>query len=486
MIVLVKRYYRQYRSSTIRAIIPTTGYLSAPVRPARAILKGLPVTTGPSLQMIQLNCPSCRTPLRASIATVIDAAQHPELKARLIAGQLNLAICPGCGMAIMISAPLFYHDAAKQLALVHIPQQLNTRQDEQERFIGDATSLIMRTLPPNAPRGYLLAPRRFLTINSLIDAVLEADGISREKIEAQRRHVDLIGRLAEAVERSDDALVALVNQHRDEINDEFFATLDTFIVASRQVGRSDSAQILQALRSRLAELVGFTGGEDDLLGEVPETATAEAVDRLIAVSDDELEALVAELRHAIDYSFFEEWTARIDLAEQSGDHATAERLTARRGVILETVERMDREAQALFEAGANLLREALDAADPARVLRERSDQIDEAFMLVLQSNLAAAERNGQEKLAERLRALEQIATSIVEESLSPEDRFISQLLQAETPQDATKLLRQNPAMITPAFVRHLNELADQMDKNGRKPAGDRLRQLAREAGVMLF
>jgi hypothetical protein len=41
-------------------------------------------------------------------------------------------------------------------------------------------------------------------------------------------------------------------------------------------------------------------------------------------------------------------------------------------------------------------------------------------------------------------------------------------------------------MITPAFVRHLNELADQMEKNGRKPAGERLRQLAREAGVMLF
>ena len=89
-----------------------TGYPSAPVHPARAILKGYRVTTGPSAQVIQLTCPSCRTPFRASIATIVDAVQHPELKARLIAGQLNLAICPSCGMAIMISAPLFYHDAA--------------------------------------------------------------------------------------------------------------------------------------------------------------------------------------------------------------------------------------------------------------------------------------------------------------------------------------------------------------------------------------
>ncbi len=456
------------------------------MRPARTILKGLRVTSGPSSQAIQLTCPSCRAPLRASVVTIVDAAQHPELKARLIAGQLNLAMCPSCGMAIMISAPLFYHDAAKQLALVHIPQQLNARQDEQERFIGDATSLIMRTLPPNAPRGYLLAPRRFLTLNSLIDAILEADGVSRETIEAQRQRIDLIGRLAEAAERGDDALAALVDQHRDEINDEFFATIDAFIGASRQIGRDDSAQVLLALRRRLAELVGFTGEGDALPGDTPDIATAEAVDRLIAASDSELEAMIAELRPVIDYSFFEEWTARIDQAEQAGDRVTAERLTARRSVILSTVERMDREAQELFDAGANLLRKALDTADSERVLREHSDQINEAFMLVLQSNLAAAERSGQVHLAERLRAIEHLATRIVEESLSPEDRFISQLLQAETPQDATKLLRQNPTMITPAFVKHLNELADQMDQNGRKPAGDRLRQLAREAGVMLF
>lgn len=456
------------------------------MRPARTILKGLRVTSGLSSQAIQLNCPSCRAPLRASVVTIVDAAQHSELKARLIAGQLNLAMCPSCGMAIMISAPLFYHDAAKQLAFVHIPQQLNARQDEQERFIGDATSLIMRTLPPNASRAYLLAPRRFLTLNSLIDAILEADGVSRETIEAQRQRIDLIGRLAEAAERSDNALVALVDQHRDEINDEFFATIDTFIAASRQIGRDDSAQVLLTLRRRLAELVGFTGESDELSGDAPDIATAEAVERLIAASDSELEAMIAELRPVIDYSFFEEWTARIDQAEQAGDRATAERLTARRSDILATVERMDREAQELFDAGANLLREAINTAELERVLREHSDQINEAFMLVLQSNLAAAERSGQVHLAERLRTIEHLATRIVEESLSPEDRFISQLLQAETPQEATKLLRLNPAMITPAFVKHLNELADRMDQNGRKPAGDRLRQLAREAGVMLF
>ncbi len=456
----------------------------APATPARAILKGHRVTTAPSPQAVQLACPSCRTPIRAPIATIVDAARQPELKARLIAGQLNLAVCPNCGTPIMISAPLFYHDGAKQLALVHVPQQLNARPEEQERFIGDATSLMMRSLPADAPRGYLLAPRRFLTINSLIDAILEADGISRETIEAQRRRVDLIGQLAEAAERGDEALAALVAQHRESLDDEFFATLDTFIAASQQVGRDDSAQVLAALRNRLADAVGVAGGE--MHGDETEIALSEVVERLIAADDDALEALIAELRPAIDYSFFEAWTARIDQAEHAGDRVTAERLTARRGMILETIERMDREAQALFDAGANLLRSALEATDAADVLRANSAQIDEAFMLVLQSNIAMAERAGQDQMVARLRAIEQLAAQIVEESLSPEDRFVNQLLQADTPQAATRLLRQNPAMITPSFVRRLNELADQMESGGHRPASERLRQLAREAGVMLF
>jgi hypothetical protein len=41
-------------------------------------------------------------------------------------------------------------------------------------------------------------------------------------------------------------------------------------------------------------------------------------------------------------------------------------------------------------------------------------------------------------------------------------------------------------MVTPAFVKRVNELADQLENDGRKPLGERLRQIGREAGAMLF
>ncbi|HMP41057.1 MAG TPA: CpXC domain-containing protein [Roseiflexaceae bacterium] len=63
-------------------------------------------------QVIQLNCPNCSAPVRAQLFTIVDAGAQPELKARLLTGQLNMAICPNCGNPIMLGAPLIYHDHA--------------------------------------------------------------------------------------------------------------------------------------------------------------------------------------------------------------------------------------------------------------------------------------------------------------------------------------------------------------------------------------
>jgi hypothetical protein len=425
--------------------------------------------------------------MRAQVFTVIDVGVQPELKNYLLAGQLNVAVCPNCGTPAMIAAPLIYHDPAKQLFLIHFPQQLNARPDEQERFIGDATSMIMRELPPDAPKGYLLAPRRFLTLNSLLDSVLEADGISREVIEAQRARVELISRMADAFEQGEQQLAAAVAQNKAALDYEFFATLTAFADASAQGGRDDSAQLLEALREKLIELTGFDASSLEQPGEQYDDLDAdEAIQRLADAPDAELEQAIAELRPVIDYGFFEAWTDRIEAATQAGDSATAERLTARRATILETVERMDKQAQEMFEAGASVLEQILAAPDTAAALREHADKLDEAFLLVLQANAAAAERMGNSQAVARLAEIERLAIEIAQESLTPEERFINDLLAAEKPQDATKMLRQNPRMITADFVKRLNELADQMEGDGRKPLGERLRQLSREAGAMLF
>jgi hypothetical protein len=424
--------------------------------------------------------------MQAQIFTLVDGGRQPELKSRLLAGQLNAGVCGSCGYPVMLAAPLIYHDAAKQLCLVHFPQQLNARPEEQERFIGDATGVLMRTLPPEAPRGYLLAPRRFLTLSTLVDTILEADGISKEMIQAQRARVELISLLAEAYDQGEEALAAAAAGVKDQLDIEFFAALAAFAEASARSGSIESAEMLLGLREKLIEITGFDADGAGAEGEGEDFDTAEVMERLASAPDDELETLIGELRPAIDYSFYELLTARIDAAEQAGRLVEAERLTERRTLIRETVERMDQQAQELFEVGAKVLAEVMDATDPREALRKHAATLDEAFMLVLETNMGAAERAGRGDVVERLAAIRQMAAEVIEESLTPEERLINQLLQAETPQDATRVLRQHTHMISTAFVKRLNELADDMDKSGRKPFADRLRQLGREAGAMLF
>lgn len=429
-------------------------------------------------QPVQLTCPACGTPFRASIYTLVDVSEQPELKSALLSGQLNVAVCPNCRTASMLGAPLVYHDASKQLCLVYFPQELNARPEEQERFVGEVTSFIIRALPPEAPRGYLLAPRRFLTLPSLLDAILEADGISRETLDRQRAYVELISDLASLLGSEDD-FTALVEQRRNEFDPEFFATLEAFIQATPDE-QAESRALLIQVRERLAELVG----EPSL--EASDQEIAMAVERLSAVSDEELEYAVAELRPVIDYGFFQAWTERIDAAMAGGQADEAARLFDRRARILAMVEDLDQQAQAMFEAGSAVLAEILAAPDPVAALQQRAEQIDEAFMIALSANVGAAQRAGRDDVVRQLEQLASVAVEIIQSRLSPEERFINELLLAETPREATALLRKNVAKITPDLVNQLNQLADQEQARLNTETAERLRQLAREAGAMLF
>lgn len=433
-------------------------------------------------QPVQITCPNCGTVYQTNIYTVIDVTQQPELKQALLSGRLNIAVCPRCNLATMLGTQLTYHDAAKQLYLWYIPQELNMSQEQQERLIGDTTSLLMRTLPQNTPRGHLFTPRRMMSLASLIDTILEADGVPREVLEQQRKRVDLLSQFIAALP-DEQQFASLVEQRKAELTPELFATLDRFIQASAQEQADDSVQTLMLLRDRLIALTGFAGGEQL---EESDPDLQQVIEHLLTVPDEELDEALAEARPMIDYSFFQAWTARIEALEREGNTAEAQRLIQRRTHILAAVERMDQEAQAMFEAGAQTLRDILQSGDLQTGVQANSERIDEALLLVISANIAHAQRAGQTELVNRLEEISRLAFEVIQARLSPEERFINELMMTETPQESTKLLRSNVAQVTPDFVKKLNELADEQEKRGSKENGDKLRRLSREAGALLF
>lgn len=431
-------------------------------------------------QPVPIKCPNCGTNFQTPVFQLVDVGQQPELKQALLSGRLNVAVCPKCGAGGLLATPLIYHDPDKQLFFSLFPQEIGAKPEEQERFVGALQQIVMQNVPADKPKGYLLNPRQFITLTSMLDALLEAEGIPKEALIAQRKRTELLGRLLQANE--DQALFdKLVADNKDALDYEFFVTLSAYIEASEAEQDQESYARFTKLRDQLVELTGF----NEALGE-DEPGVSEAVEALLAAEESALPEQIAEYRPAIDYDFYAALTERAEAARASGDTAEAERVETRRNLILETVERMDREAQQMFESAAQTLREVVQAEDLRAALTERREQLNEAFLMVIAANKDAAERAGQAEVVERLDEIEQLAMQVVQESLSPEERFIGELLSAETPQDATKLLRRSAAKITPDLVKRINELAEEMNGNGRKEMSDRLRQLGREAASMLF
>lgn len=443
--------------------------------------QGAPYTHMATLppQPVSLTCPNCRTKFETPVFQLIDVDQQPELKQALLSGQINVAVCPNCRAGGLLATPLLYHDGSKQIFWALFPQEVKAKPEEQEKFIGALQQFVMQSVPADKPKGYLLNPRRFISLTSMMDALLEAEGIPKEALQAQRKRTALLGRLLQA--ETDEALETLVAEHKDEIDYEFFVTLSAYVEAAEADGDKESADRFTALRTRLLELTDLGQTAGDETGDVDA-----AIEALLDADEAALPDLIAEHRPALDYEFYAALTSRADAARSAGEAADADRIEARRNLILETTERMDREAQEIFDQAANTLREVLEADDLKQALSERREQINEAFMLVLATNREGAQRAGQTAIVERLQEIERLSVEVVQESLSPEERFISDLLNAETPQAATKTLRQNAAKITPALVKRMNELADEMEAGGRKEIADRLRQLGRESASMLF
>ncbi len=431
-------------------------------------------------QAVQLTCPSCRTPYQAPVFQLIDVGQTPELKTALLSGRVNVAVCPKCGVGGMLAAPLLYHDPAKQYWFALFPAEINAAPAEQEKFIGALTNFVIQDLPADAPKGYLLNPRRFLTLATMLDTILEGEGIPKAALEAQRKRSELLGRLLQAPDQA--AIEQLVAAERAALDYEFFVTLEAYIEAAQQEGDQESLDRFTALRDQLTALTGFTPPD----GEVSEAEVSAAVDALLAAAPEALPPLIAEHRPTLEYGFFEAVTARADAARAAGDEAGAAAIEARRTLILETTEQMDRDAQALFEGAAATLTAVLEAPDLRAALVERQAELNEAFLLVVQANQQAAERAANQPALERLAEVERLAVEVIQESLPPEDRLINQLLNAATPQDATKLLRQSTGLVTTDFVKRLNALIAEMEQAQRKEVADRLRQLSREAAALLF
>jgi hypothetical protein len=435
-------------------------------------------------QAVPTTCPQCGFRFAAPVHPVIDAGKNPAMKRRFLQGKLNVAICPQCGNQGLVNATFLYHDPEQEMLLAFMPQDLQLRNQDEQRIIGDLTNSLLASLPPEERKGYLLQPKTFLTIQSLIKEVMAAEGITDEVIEAQAAKARLVGRFLSAA--SQEELQELISENEDELDYEFFQVLTAMMEEATEDGQPQLARQLGALRAALAKM-SSKGREAAAQVDVGESLSREELlERIVQTSDQaELEQLVTVARPLLDYSFFQALTARIEKAQQEGRGEEAERLKKTRSRILDIAARLDKQAKAAIQQAADLLGEAIQSDDPETLLRERLEQIDNIFLLVLSANLQEAERQGQNEAVEVLQKISETTFRLLEERMPPELRFVNQLLRLPYPEGTRQLMESQREMLTPQLIDGLKHFIDSLRDEGQLEGAQHVEQVMEQVRAVM-
>jgi len=405
---------------------------------------------------------------------VIDVGREPALKAALLSGRLtNLA------------APFIYHDPAKQLALVLMPMELNLNDLEQQRVIGQLTQVVMRGLPEDAPRAYLLQPKVFFSLQSLIEAILEADGVTPEMLRAQQERVDLLRDLVRLL--GDEASLRERARENDaKIDATFFEILSASLEANLASGREQAAEQLSRLNKNLLEETTYgralakRAAAIEAFRKSPSRETL--LDQLVAVEDAETrQLLITWGRQLLDYAFFQLLTSRIEAADEAGK----QQLIALRKEIQETRDKIDAASRAFIESKAKLIEEIASSSSPIESARKHIDELDDAFFSVLQLNIQDAERAGDKEVLAVLERVEQVVMQAIAERQPPEVQMVNMLLAAKYPEETEKLLGEWKDTLDDRFISVLAQFADQLAQQDRTDLSAKLTKVMTQARKIL-
>ena len=413
-----------------------------------------------------INCPNCRQRIVADVDQLFDVDPDPTAKQKLLSGAFNIIQCPHCGFNGNLATPIVYHDHEKELLLTFVPAEVNLPRDEQERVIGTIINKVVSQLPQEQRKGYLLQPQSFLTMQSMVERILEADGITHEMIEGQQQRLNLLQRLLDV---SDDSLADVAEQEDDLLDAEFFLLLNSLLEASMLGNDQESAQGLGDLQQKLMPITTFgkqvqeqtkeVEAAVESLREAGEELTREKLLDLVITAPNEtrLNALVSLARPGMDYEFFSMLSDRIDRAR--GDGRT--RLIELREHLLEMTQAVDQQMEARANQAQQLLNSLLQAENIEEAMLQSLPAIDEFFIHELDAVLEMARKEGDLEKSAKLKRMQDILEQA--SAAPPGVELIQNLVDAPDDEERRKLIVANQDEITPEFLETLSNIVAQVD-----------------------
>ncbi len=435
------------------------------------------------LTRMQVRCPRCGVGLQADVEQVIDVAQDPAAKARLLSGSLNRIRCPACGYEGQLSTPIVYHDPAKELLLSYFPVELGLPKNEQERLLGQLLNLVIQRLPPEKRKAYLLQPQAVLTPQGLVERILAADGITREDIEAQQAKMRLF---EEILRCPPEELERLVRDHDSELDEAFFQLAALALRAAPDeraqqafAQRLDRVLTLSTFGKKLAaQEAEIKAAAESLQAAGPQLTREKVLELILAApSEERIQALASLTRPALDYTFFTLLSERIEAAQ--GDERA--RLESLRQALLDITQKIDQAQQARVAQAADLLRTIVQAKDIDAALRQALPYIDELFLGLLEANLRAARERNDAATTARLQEISDKIRALIQQAVPPGIRLAQQVLEADTEAEALRLLEASTGAIDDDCLQALMTTAQRLEAENDKDGAEEIRRLYRAA-----
>jgi len=410
----------------------------------------------------RINCPNCRQPIMADIDQLFDVGQDPAAKQKILSGAFNLASCPNCGFKGMIATPLVYHDPNKELLLTYFPPELSLPINEQERIIGPLITRVTNSLPQEKRKAYLLQPQAMLTLQTMLERILSADGITKEMIQAQQERMNLLQKL---VNESDESIAEITAKDDALFDSDFFNLLNRLIEASAVNGDQESAKRLNELQKKLLGLTTFGKQVQEQSKDVEaaiqaiqsagKSLTREKLLEMVikAPNETQLSVLVSLGRPGMDYEFFRLLSERIDRARGDG----RERLITLRDQLLEMTMAVDKQMEEKVLQSKKNLNTILQSKNIQDTMAQNLALVDEFFVQVFNEEMEAARKAGDLEKISKLKQVEEVVDKA--SAPPPEVALIQEFLEAaESDLELTKKLEEHKKEITPEFMDILSNL----------------------------
>ena len=382
----------------------------------------------------QIACPRCRQTIPAQIEQLFDVTADPASKQRLIGRVSNYAHCPMCGFEGPLSTPIVYHDNEKELLLTYFPSELGLPVNEQEKLVGPLITRVMNSLPTEKRKGYLLRPQSFLTFQSMIEKILEKDGVSKEMLDEQQKRLGLIQRLLQITTL--DVRTEVIKQEAAILDEAFFALFNRLTEAAAASGQQQTVQAMAALQQELlanseygTKLKAQMSELESAVKSLQDVGQGLTREKLLEIfleapSEARVRALVSLTRNGLDYAFFQIMTDQID--KSSGTER--QKLESMRTLVMDFTNQIDKAVEEQMKQADKLIETLISTPDIAQATAKNLANFqNEVVVEVLENKLREAQQKND---ADRLDKLQQIVAVLQAASTPPEMELVNELVDA--------------------------------------------------------